>query len=1093
MSKSHRPRRECSACRRDGWHCDTFSPCSRCLIHRRECDNRSIRTTVSRPATPSTETVEVHVTAQKPKSPSGFRLSSTSVDPGPAPALPYLGRTSSHQSEVPVQTDALDTESQQYEYLPLDIPSYAKLSQPPTGCHTWSVPRQLCLPEALSEIGASFQWLASGGCKVENVTLETIELLVRDTLRRQDLHQHCIPWTIQGDDDAFSVVIDESQIPARFSSCVERSMEKECAYILDHHLGVVAEDLGVWMQELASIGYTTQDLVQVYSDEYFATPWIRSQSSDPPDPFTEPERNLHRINCPHLQSTLDVLGNSGEPSKIFSSGLASASQSALYKNLLSRECVLAGLHDVMVIPGHEKVESLPSSREGYAWSSGEGIQAQVTYPENYAYMLERIESICGAVACLQAAGLCCNSWTIIVNVGRRVNEVDMHSIDVQAVLDLRQALRQTDTTAITVATREIFRQMLTFEKYTAEADGVIALMFRDRRAMDFFLRAATSATYTMHLVALATQCLGLSLVSFVCAHVGSLKLEFLVEGLELVTLLGCEPSMSKHIDMRLQRLTCLDGMVSRPIRVFSICRHDPAHSGIQYSRLQQQQLCDLTAKPEDLVDTFGENLISPTNTENHLCVAIRVGGGLIARSSDTTSSFHWSSGYHLDYSPRYFKRDQIITVGLLNVNPNCSCNARASRKQAHPHLRALGTCQPLWELNEKEVGFNAGQYFNLTGTVTFNRIPGISLKKVLLDNLWSALERPFGLQISVCTALARRVPLRVALADTLPYYVESSRPYPSHWYELRDVHKISEALRSSSFKTWYDDLPDEALRNSIDEILRKQTVALGNTGIHPSSGGDYLVVAWWSAESSDASIHLDLSHEANTWARLLKDSPETATFAYITESCLESRHHKCSKEAMLVTTGVTSMLSTELHEFPGPSLTPSPRERRSQIRSTCRLLPDTTYHIGLEGECLIAKVRSASQPSEPEIQVSQLNVPARIWRRIQGRKRMTRLVERGAYVDSDQGQEVHISSGPDTGEVASGYNYTHDPQSQPNTSLTSVSTTERSRNKFLGPTRYTAAKRSSPFATVPAEGSKIPNMSTSSGNSMSTAQRHTAA
>jgi len=956
----------------------------------------------------------------------------------------------------------------------IDSPDFLKVYT------TVRVHKQLCLPEALAKTESAYRWLPTGHCELENVEQSTIKWLIQESFRLQGLDKHCLPWKIYDDLGVLrpDIIVDEIAVSVSFHSHVAKGMEKECIYILDHYFAMIAQGAQGWMRELFDIGYTKQDLVLLHFDEYFDRPWIRSRNAGPPASFSEPDYDFHRHGCPHVHSSSSGQGYLEHTPAVPYLRRESASQAMPHRELLSRFCGLAGLHDFLVPPGHMRGDGFPSSQGGYASFNAGNTRAQVRYPESLPYVLERIEGVCSAVACLQTAGLCCNSWTIIIDSSPSLElasdidsppTVELHSIIVQTVLHLRQALRRMNLSAIATTTREIFIQMVGFPEDRHAASRFLARIFGGDEASRLFQEPASvvSMRCTIKLVALATQVLSLSLVSFAGAHVGTLKLGFLLENLDMVTLTGC--GRYNHITVYLQRLTCLNGMVNQPMRVFSI--HDVRQSLSDAEPfLREQPPCHLRAKAEDTVDTFGGNILFASNVETGNCLAISIGGGLITPNPGSISEFHWSAGYHLQHSSQFFSRTEIMTVGSLVVNPNCSHDIRISRQQVCTHLRALGTCRPSWELNERELGIQAGQYFNLTGPVTFSRIPGISLKKVLLDILWSALERPYGLQISVCTALARRVPLRIALADNLSPYVESNRPYPPRWKELRDVHKISDALRTSNFKTWYDDLADDALRASVDEVLRKQTIALGNTGIQSSSGSDHLVVAWWSAESSNASIHLDLSHEANAWARMLKDTPETATFAYVTEECLESRHQKCLKESMLIKTGVTRMLLTELHESPDPSLTLISRVPQRQSSATCQLLPDTTYDIGPEGGCLVAKVRSTSRPDQLEIEVSQLRVPARIWRRAQGRRPMMRLVERGAYVESDRGQEVHISSGADTSRIISSPGHTRDPR----LSLPNATVSESRPTSSVFP------------ATVPLR-TRAPHTIITSGSSMSTA------
>lgn len=99
-----------------------------------------------------------------------------------------------------------------------------------------------------------------------------------------------------------------------------------------------------------------------------------------------------------------------------------------------------------------------------------------------------------------------------------------------------------------------------------------------------------------------------------------------------------------------------------------------------------------------------------------------------------------------------------------------------------------------------EYGAQAGQY----GVVTFNtvleKVPGVPLKEVVLDRLQkgqdylSFLASSYGLQVSFCSGLARRVRMRDLLAELLPVYAQRNLVPTRSWSRLQDHYHIADVL-----------------------------------------------------------------------------------------------------------------------------------------------------------------------------------------------------------------------------------------------------------------------------------------------------------
>ncbi|KAK4206318.1 hypothetical protein QBC37DRAFT_244816, partial [Rhypophila decipiens] len=89
-------------------------------------------------------------------------------------------------------------------------------------------------------------------------------------------------------------------------------------------------------------------------------------------------------------------------------------------------------------------------------------------------------------------------------------------------------------------------------------------------------------------------------------------------------------------------------------------------------------------------------------------------------------------------------------------------------------LESLGPYSTGWERTEKQYGMQAGNYIILQANLTWHKRRGQTLKHHRLqqedDSLIGFLEDLWGVQVSFCTGVARRVPLREMIADLLPVF-----------------------------------------------------------------------------------------------------------------------------------------------------------------------------------------------------------------------------------------------------------------------------------------------------------------------------------
>ncbi|KAL9574038.1 hypothetical protein ACKAV7_001814 [Fusarium commune] len=147
------------------------------------------------------------------------------------------------------------------------------------------------------------------------------------------------------------------------------------------------------------------------------------------------------------------------------------------------------------------------------------------------------------------------------------------------------------------------------------------------------------------------------------------------------------------------------------------------------------------------------------------------------------------------------------------------------------------------------------------------------------------LEGPFPVQVSFCTGIARRVRLRELLADVLPAYVADLATTPRYWERLQGCD-ILEILRDDNFRTHYQKL-DRELQAEFETLAIAVLFLLQDTGVD-REGGNF-VVGCIPPGLAVQCFKIPIEKES-FWARILADSEDVATFAYVAMSpLLDSR------------------------------------------------------------------------------------------------------------------------------------------------------------------------------------------------------------
>ncbi|CAH0032963.1 unnamed protein product [Clonostachys rhizophaga] len=113
------------------------------------------------------------------------------------------------------------------------------------------------------------------------------------------------------------------------------------------------------------------------------------------------------------------------------------------------------------------------------------------------------------------------------------------------------------------------------------------------------------------------------------------------------------------------------------------------------------------------------------------------------------------------------------------------------------------------------------------------------------------------------------------------------------WQELLSQYHIIETFQTSNsaqeLSDWLSNLPNH-LYKFVLSLIRQILGTLADTGFSPD--GTQFLVAWPYNGVVNRCFHIPLS-SYNTWAPILADSDDCATFAYMTNACLQSGAMTC--------------------------------------------------------------------------------------------------------------------------------------------------------------------------------------------------------
>jgi ankyrin repeat protein len=744
--------------------------------------------------------------------------------------------------------------------------------------------------------------------------------------------------------------------------------------VLTKNFDRATQDEYSWLREIQAIGYSIRNIAELLFEHTNDTPWIFFEPQ--PTIGLKIKHGFHRPSCAHSsdQNTAGCRAHSGNQSETLDiSSSIGVIETESFLRSVQESCGLAGI--------------VPISRDRRTWrgrvnfqddnstsyvSYGSTGEEEVDGRSLVFCIYQALRGFCEAVSYVQDGACCCDCYTILRITTRDClpDVVDMVRVHFELVGQLESEMQR-----LSLSDDIDHLQCIKCGTIAGQILSILGVPF-DSGDKDVEHKAENldgdQIGEMLHRCCLAVQFLCLSFLSYSQAHCGTIQPFFLDTPQRKVVLRGSKMGAadSWQIETQLVDLTCIGEMIQDSVVVFSASNK----SNIQLD-LPQGLVFDLMACPEDLIDTWGPGEFIGRMSEigNNLLCAVVIGGGIIQAAGTEDKKFHWSrDAIHGTSDASPIEPNMKLLVGAaVRVNNNCPMDETQFCLNSEEQLENLGTFEGYWETAERQVGIQTGQYVNLAFLQTWEKIPTRTMKKTQLalpdNHLLPFLQSSWGLQFSCCTGIARRVSLCELIADVMPAFVESLLPIPRLWESLKKDHNIIQAFRHDDLQTWLGNLSDEC-QQLVAGIVRYILSVMAHTGV--DSKGKNFTVAWVRKKNPFQCFKLSCQKK-NYWTRILADSGDCATFAYVGSKCLVTSSLECR--------GLISMWRNESTLLETAVCRHKPNLPRTGLHSTpCILQHEDYYSMGRPDALLWVKVDRGELHANPRLLVYPSIIPTAI-------------------------------------------------------------------------------------------------------------------
>ena len=567
-----------------------------------------------------------------------------------------------------------------------------------------------------------------------------------------------------------------------------------------------------------------------------------------------------------------------------------------------------------------------------------------------------LDRFCDAAGRLQRGGLCCDSFTVLVlsEPGSPGATIRMNRVELVTATQLRKDVlecikddRILPHVIITcgMAAVSVLRQFFFPETFYTES------VVRKGDVQD-----------NIRAISLAVQCLCIGFLSYCQAHVGAIH-PFFLDSPQQDLILGYADSMisgpSKIARWSLMKLTCIGEMLKDPVLVLSTYSVTP-------DRILADRVYDLSATPEDLVDTWSPGYFLYGGVDYEKLQAIAIQGGWIYPVAGNRERMHWSkSRVDFNANTASFLRTERIVIGAdVTVNRHCT-RPKNNLEPYQPYLENLGTSPEHWKLIQKQLALSLSQIGGGQAAFTWQKVPGRTIKDGHLGyperSVLNLLDDTWGLQFSLCTGVIKRVAIRVLMADVIEDFVASVEPY-EHWQKLAAKGMVAN-MKQAGFVEWVRKLPQDE-RSSCLAIIRGMLDLLQETGVRESE--KKFAIAW--IRKNDIFRGFKIPYPESHWINILADSPQCLTVACITTNCFETDGIRCKgQQATWPTHGALLQTEVSRHARDGG--------QQMSAQTTAFLGNQAKYFIGKPGAFFKGTVELPQPNLQPRLLVKPSTIP----------------------------------------------------------------------------------------------------------------------
>ncbi|KAI9857975.1 MAG: hypothetical protein M1813_007945 [Trichoglossum hirsutum] len=759
-----------------------------------------------------------------------------------------------------------------------------------------------------------------------------VQLLVRNANKVSSVQLACekgfertLTFLLEQFDPEFDADEEDHYGPKALKIMIGKGWDSAIRATIERHFDWAARHDYSWLQDLPMLSITDEQIVALLSTsgrgdvlpsgrEKPSSPWADFQQ---PSGDGEPAVDFHHSDCVHdvsrgiaiaAQQCGDTGGDKNDDSLDASFNpdtddddedeVASYfSESSSITETVAGLCGLAGVFPHGSGSAAFSVPDTGDSEVSISYYCGYGSPVIGT-------LLSAGKGLLQAMASAQSSRLCCNAFTVL-------HPSQLQSENSRSILRLSRIPFQTVADFVGSIKDAPQHQSSIIQAQHLANSAQIANSILNLCNINLEIEGYGDVE-CLEVSCLAMQFLCLGFLSFLAGHLSKFQMPILTSRISRFLLHGYKGQ--KTIVMESRKMECVGKMLEDDVFAFFLQDlHTQAHEPLS----QNPEKCYLLASAEDIIELWGPGTcIGKKNLDGAIAepfVAIDICGGYIALDGGHSSGHrtaHWSQDPAIiNQELSLFASGESLLVGTLPVNEDCLLDMSEAFATANiGHLVPLDTHEPYWTLAMRQLSAQlTAQYVGLTVGAGYKKRRGLSEKQAVIkqwnDRLLLVLNKPWGLFFSVCTGIAKRVPLREAIAEVLQLYLRDIDPYdsdgtslPDDWEglkerlmrELKGDPRVDEEANSTRYVDFMKHgLPGKKncarrvhLRTAITFVLQY----LQQTGV--DEAGSVFRIAWAGERDPLRAIKLSCSENGSGWTKILRDSAKVATFAVATSDCL---------------------------------------------------------------------------------------------------------------------------------------------------------------------------------------------------------------